>query len=209
MVSRPVQVRMQNPIPNDSNNAVVNSYQFGVPDVADRVKLLMLGKMISQPAYDELRTKEQLGYVVFAIMMPHLSTLQLVMIVQGAKKAPDEIDTRIEAVLGNFAKSLHNMSSSEFQSWKASLRSTINKKDENMAQEADRFWAQISSDELCFNRRELALNFLDSFQAPLEVAAEFEAMRAHPRKVSIRLFGAKTLDSQKKQIIAQAPPNTS
>merc|ERR1719284_1431748 len=120
MVSRPVQVRMQNPIPNDSNNAVVNSYQFGVPDVADRVKLLMLGKMISQPAYDELRTKQQLGYVVFAIMMPHLTTLQLVMIVQGAKKAPDDIDGRIESVLSNFAHTLHNVSMPEFQSWKAS-----------------------------------------------------------------------------------------
>jgi len=206
---RDVEVRMGNPIPKDSNNAVVNAYQFGVPGVADRVKLLMLGKMLSQPAYDELRTKEQLGYVVFAVVMPHLSTLQLVMIVQGAKKAPDDIDGRIESVLTNFAGSLKNLSAPEFQSWKASLRSTINKKDENMAQEADRFWAQISSDELCFNRRELALNFLDSFQAPLEVAAEFEAMRAHPRKVSIRLFGAKTLDSQKKQIVAEAPPKTS
>jgi len=195
-VNRDVEVRMKNPIPKDSNNAVVNAYQFGVPDVADRVKLLMLGKMISQPAYDELRTKEQLGYVVFAIMMPHLSTLQLVMIVQGAKKAPDEIDTRIEAVLGNFAKSLHNMSSSEFQSWKASLRSTINKKDENMAQEADRLWSQIASDELCFNRKQMALDFLDSFQNPLEVAAEFERMREQPRKISIRLFGAQTLVNQ-------------
>jgi secreted Zn-dependent insulinase-like peptidase len=187
--SQDIEVRMANPIPKDSNNAVVNAYQFGVPDVADRVKLLMLGKMISQPAYDELRTKEQLGYVVFAVVMPHLSTLELVIIVQGAKKAPDEIDTRIEAVLAKFSQSLRNFSSSQFQNWKASLRSTINKKDENMAQEADRFWSHIASDELCFNRVKLALEFLDSLKKPSEVAAEFERLRAQPGKVSVRLFG--------------------
>lgn len=207
-IDRDVEVRMSNPIPKDSNNAVVNAYQFGVPDVADRVKLLMLGKMISQPAYDELRTKQQLGYVVFAVVMPHLSTLELVMIVQGAKKAPDEIDTRIEAVLGDFAHSLRNLSSSEFKSWKASLRSTINKKDENMAQEADRLWSQIVSDELCFNRKQMALDYLDSFEAPLEVAAEFDRMRAKPRKVSVRLFGAQTPVNQT-QNVKLAAINTS
>lgn len=206
---RDVQVRMVNPIAKDSNNAVVNAYQFGVPAVAERVKLLMLGKMLSQPAYDELRTKEQLGYVVFAVVMPHLSTLQLVMIVQGAKKAPDDIDGRIESVLTNFAQTLRNLSAPEFQSWKTSLRSTIATKDENMAQEADRFWAQIASDELCFNRRELALNFLDSFQAPMEVADEFDRMREHPRKVSIRLFGAQTVESQKQRIGDKVVANAS
>jgi secreted Zn-dependent insulinase-like peptidase len=123
-----VQVRMANPIPHDSNNAVVNAYQFGVPDVADRVKLLMLGKMISQPAYDELRTKQQLGYVVFAIMVPHLSTLELAIIVQGAKKAPDDIDGRIEGVLDDFSHSLRNFSSIEFLKWKAALHRQLTRR---------------------------------------------------------------------------------
>jgi insulysin len=194
-----VQVRMANPIPHDSNNAVVNAYQFGVPDVADRVKLLMLGKMISQPAYDELRTKQQLGYVVFAIMVPHLSTLEMAIIVQGAKKAPDDIDLRIEGVLDDFSRSLKNISSTEFLKWKAALRSTINKKDENMAQEADRLWSHISSDELCFERQKMALDFLDSMHDPSEVAAEFENLRSNPRKFSVRMFGAQAVNQTKLQ----------
>lgn len=199
-----VQVRMANPIPQDSNNAVVNAYQFGVPDVADRVKLLMLGKMISQPAYDELRTKQQLGYVVFAIMVPHLSTLELAVIVQGAKKAPDDIDGRIEGVLDDFSHSLRNFSSVEFLKWKAALRSTINKKDENMAQEADRIWSHISSDELCFDRQKMALEFLDSLHDPSEVAAEFEKLRSNPRKISVRMFGAHAVNQTKLGLVKNA-----
>lgn len=187
-----IQVRMQNPIPNDSNNAIVNAYQFGVGDVAARVKLLMLGKMISQPAYDELRTKQQLGYVVFATVMPHLATLELVMIVQGAKKAPDDVDGRIESVLDSFAHSLNNLSASEFKGWKTSLRSTLNIKDQNMGQEADRIWGHVVSDELCFNKKQMALDFLDSFETPSDLAVELESLRNRPQKVSVRLFGAGT-----------------
>lgn len=192
---RSVEVRLANPIPGDANSATVNAYQFGVPDVAERVRLLMLGKMISNPAYDELRTKEQLGYVVFATIMPQLETLQLVMIVQGEKKNPDEVDTRIESVMDSFSHNLANLSVQDFTRWKASVRSAIAKDDQNMGQEADRFWAQIASGEECFNRRDLALQFLDSYNSPAELAQEFTFFRHQPKKVSIRLFGNHSLVS--------------
>jgi insulysin len=181
---------MQNPIAGDSNNAVVNAYQFGVPGVADRVKMLMLGKMISQPAFDELRTKQQLGYVVNAVVFPHLSTLELIVIVQGAKKAPDDIDSRIEGVLTSFTQRVRNLSRADFANWKASLRSAIDQKDKNMAQEADHYWGQIVNDQFCFNRKQLALEYLDAFDAPEELATVFDGMRAHPGKISVRVFGS-------------------
>lgn len=188
-----IEVRLANPIPNDADSATINAYQYGVPDVAERVRLLMLGKMISNPAYDQLRTKEQLGYVVFALLMPHLQTLEMRVIVQGAKKTPDEVDTRIEAVMDNFGQGLQNLTHTEFTRWKASVRSTIAKADQNMGEEADRFWAQIGSDEACFNRRKMALDYLDSFDSPTELAGEFSWFRQKPKKVSVRLFGDHSL----------------
>jgi secreted Zn-dependent insulinase-like peptidase len=184
-----IEVRLPNPIPGDLNSATVNAYQYGTPDVSERVKLLMLSKMISGPAYDELRTKEQLGYIVFATVMPQRETLQMVMIVQGAKKNPDEVDTRIESVMDSFGNSLTNLSASEFSRWKASIRSSIAEDDQNMAQEADRLWEHISTGEECFNRRELSLEYLDSFTEVSELAKEFQVFRQKPRKLSMRVFG--------------------
>jgi secreted Zn-dependent insulinase-like peptidase len=194
-----IEVRVPNPIPNDADSATINAYQYGVPDVSERVRLLMLGKMISNPAYDQLRTKEQLGYVVFALLMPHMQTLEMRVIVQGAKKTPDEVDTRIEAVMDSFGQGLRNLSHAEFTRWKASVRSSIAKTDQNMGEEADRFWAQISSDEACFNRRQMALDYLDSFDSPDELAKEFTWFREKPKKVSVRLFGDHSLVAQDPQ----------
>merc|ERR1719440_2048428 len=116
-IKEPLEVRMANPIPGDANNAVVNAYQYGVPDVAQRVKLLMLGKMIGNPVYDTLRTKEQLGYVVFGGLMQHLDVLELRVVVQGAKETPDPVNVRIEAVLDDFAHGLKNLTQPEFLKW--------------------------------------------------------------------------------------------
>jgi len=185
-----IEVRMKNPIPGDNNSATINMYQYGIPDVSQRVKLLMLGQMIANPVYDELRTKEQLGYVVFGGVMQHVGVLELRVIVQGAKQGPDYVDGRIESVLDSFDQKLKNQTAAEFSRWKASLRSSINREDQNMAQEADRIWAHVDSDELCFNRKQMALDFLDTLNSPEEIAAEYKVFRQNPKKISVRLFGA-------------------
>jgi insulysin len=187
----PIEVRMSNPIPNDPNSATINAYQYGVPDVAERVKVLMLGKMISEPVYNTLRTKDQLGYVVFGLVVPHRSILELQLIVQGAKEGPDSVDLKIEGVLDDFGQSLRNLTHSQFATWKASVRSSIDRQDQNMAQECDRFWAQIVSGDVCFNRKQMALDYLASFDKPEELASEFNVFRNHPRKISVRMFGSK------------------
>ena len=162
----------------------------------------MLGKMIPNPAYDELRTKEQLGYVVFATVMPQLEILQLVMIVQGEKKNPDEVDARIESVMDTFSGSIANLTAPDFTRWRASVRSAIAKGDQNMGQEADRFWAQVASGEECFNRRDLELQFLDSYNSSAELAQGFTHFRQTPKEVSIRLFGNHSL-------VSKSQPNVS
>jgi insulysin len=185
-----VEVRMRNPIPGDKNHAIVNSYQYGVPNIADRVKLLLLGKMISNPVYDELRTKRQLGYVVFGLVAEQVSVLELRVLVQGEKETPDAVDTDIETVLGGFGDRLKNMPKAEFLRWKASLASGLHHKDQNMGQETDRYWSQIANDGHCFNRKELELQYLETMESPDEVLKVFQAMWQSSRKVSLKLFGA-------------------
>jgi insulysin len=185
-----VEVRIKNPIPEDRNHATINSYQYGVPDIAERVNLLLLGKMISNPVYDTLRTKKQLGYVVFGFMTEQVSVLELKVLVQGEKELPDAVDDDIEGVLAEFGAHLKNMSAPEFSRWKASLRSSLHHKDQNMGQEADRYWSQIANDGHCFNRKELELAYLETLESPHEVLRSFETIWQKMRKVSMKMFGA-------------------
>lgn len=186
----PVELRMRNPIPGDSSHAIVDAYQFGVPDISEKVRLLLISKMISTPVYDELRTKKQLGYVVFGTVFVHASVLELRVVVQGNKELPDVVDRDIESVLARFGTNLRNMSADEFSRWRESIRSTILEKDKNMEQEADRFWSQIVSGTHCFGIRELSSEYLETLSTPSQVADLFDVLNgAGRRKVSVKLFG--------------------
>jgi len=185
----PVEVRMRNPILGDASHATVNAYQYGVADIAERVRMLLLGKMIENPVYDTLRTKKQLGYVVFGFTVDHSSVLELRVLVQGSKELPDDVDGDIEAVLEDFGNNLRSMPQAEFFKWKESVRSTLHRKDQNMGQEADSLWAQVANDGHCFDRKKLALQYLETLQSVDAVARTFDKLRRSRSKVSVKLFG--------------------
>eukprot|EP00747_Dinoflagellata_sp_TGD_P206709 gnl/TRDRNA2_/TRDRNA2_80385_c0_seq1.p1 gnl/TRDRNA2_/TRDRNA2_80385_c0~~gnl/TRDRNA2_/TRDRNA2_80385_c0_seq1.p1 ORF type:complete len:734 (-),score=167.44 gnl/TRDRNA2_/TRDRNA2_80385_c0_seq1:53-2149(-) len=194
--ARPVEVRLANPIDGDANGAIVNAYQYGIPDISQRVKVGMLGKMIYQPAYDTLRTKEQLGYVVFAYVKQHVNTLELRVVVQGSKKSPDNVNRRIENMLDEFSSSLSRMTLAEFNHWKESARIDLIQEDQNMDQEADRFWSQIIVDDECFDHRKQELEYLKSLQSPDDLVQDFNELRMSMKKLSVRFFGKKDIVSR-------------
>jgi len=92
-------------------------------------------------------------------------------------------------VIDHFKETLKKMDTATFKKWKSSLKSSLSRKDQNMGQEADRFWAQIANDGQCFHKKDLALQYLETLQTGEEVLELFEELRAANRKVSIKLFG--------------------
>merc|ERR1719498_499273 len=84
-----VEVRIPNPIPRDPNSATVAAYQVGIPTMEDRVKLLLLSDIIADPIFGMLRTKHQLGYVVFGYTAFRGSVAEVRVLVQGFREDPD------------------------------------------------------------------------------------------------------------------------
>jgi len=190
MATEPLELRMKNPVLGDSNHVTLTSYQYGVADLPERVRLLLLGKMIADPVYDALRTKKQLGYVVFGFIAEQVNVLDLRVLVQGGKEMPDVVDAEIEKVLDEFGAKLKSMGQKEFLTWKTALRSELHRQPQNMGQEADRYWAQIVNDAHCFNRRELALQYLETLESAGAVFDAFRSLRAAHRRVSVKMFGS-------------------
>mmetsp|Transcript_19660 Transcript_19660/g.42988 ORF Transcript_19660/g.42988 Transcript_19660/m.42988 type:complete len:1022 (-) Transcript_19660:90-3155(-) len=188
-VQGPVVVRMPNPIQGDQDSALVVAYQYGNPDVAQRVKLLLLSQMISQPIYDTLRTQQQLGYVVSGYVASRLDTLELRVVVQGSAASPDEVDTRVEKVLDDFGANLEALTEEDFVSWKASLRTDLEELPETVSGQADKVWSHVLADNTCFEWQKLAFKYLDSLTSSGDLLREFQTLRDNQRKISVRLYG--------------------
>ncbi|KAI9883166.1 MAG: Methyltransferase-like protein 7B [Watsoniomyces obsoletus] len=114
-----------------------------------RAKLLLFAQTTEEPAFDQLRTKEQLGYVVFTGSRMSATTMGYRVLVQS-EQTPDFLEGRIDAFLTNFGNTLSQMTDEEFEGHRRSLIKKRQEKLKNLGQETVRFWSHISSEYLDF-----------------------------------------------------------
>ena len=132
-------------------NHCIEYYVF-VGDRADRVlcaKLLLLGQMTDEVGFDQLRTKEQLGYIVFTGVRLAGTTMGYRVIIQS-ERPTEYLEERINAFLAFFAKLLEKMPQEEFESHKKSLINKRLEKIKNLDQESGRFWYHINNEYFDF-----------------------------------------------------------
>ncbi len=159
-------------------------YTLHVGSAADQVlraQLLLLAQMTDEPGFDQLRTKEQLGYIVFTGVRVAATTIGYRVIIQS-ERSPEYLEKRIDAFLAQFGKSLKDMSTDAFESHKSSLINKRLEKLKNLGQESTRFWTHISTEYLDFvqNENDVAhlrvltkkdlINFFDHYINPTSPA---------------------------------------
>ena len=137
-------------------------YYLYVGSIADhplRAKLLLLGQMTDEPGFDQLRTKEQLGYIVFTGARMAATTMGYRVIIQS-EHPTSYLEQRINAFLAFFSESLAAMSDEEFESHKQSLINKRLEKLKNLEQESTRFWNHISGEYFDFLQLEKDVAYL-------------------------------------------------
>lgn len=136
-------------------NHCIEYYVF-IGDAIDRVlraKTYLLAQMTEEIGFDQLRTKEQLGYIVFTGTKVAATTMGYRVIIQSERPTV-YLEERINAFLAFFGKSLENMPQEEFESHKKSLINKRLEKLKNLDQESARLWNHISGEYLDFLQKE-------------------------------------------------------
>lgn len=134
------------PDPANINHAI--EYVLHIGDIADRdrrARLLLLDQMVHEPAFDRLRTKEQLGYVVFSNAIRSATRLSFRFIIQSERE-PEYLESRIDSFLRWFKGGLRDMDSEKFEKHR---QSKINERLEtikNLGRETDRYLIHICNE---------------------------------------------------------------
>jgi insulysin len=116
-----------------------------------RAKILLLGQIADEPCFDQLRTKEQLGYVVFSGASLHNTWLGYRILIQS-ERTPEYLETRIESFLNGLGNIIREMEDAKFEKLKNSL---INKRLErlkNLTSECNRFSTHILNEAYDFEQ---------------------------------------------------------
>lgn len=124
--------------------------------------LKLLDQLISDPFFDQLRTKEQLGYHVSSKMMskdqPYNSLYCYSFLIQSPKQDPAYLKMRIDSFLQNFITQLEKISQTDFLTHINVAISNHTKKDNNMREVFSRNKATVLKNDNIFDFREIYVN---------------------------------------------------
>ncbi|KAI4239741.1 MAG: hypothetical protein L6R40_005486 [Gallowayella cf. fulva] len=132
-------------------------YYLYVGSLADqtlRAKLLLLGQMTEEVGFDQLRTKEQLGYIVFT-GAKFAATIMGYRVIIQSEKPTAYLEERVNAFLALFAERLDSMTPEAFEGHKKSLVNKRLERVKNLDQESERFWTAISGERYSFRQNEM------------------------------------------------------
>lgn len=119
-----------------------------------RVISSLLTQILTEPAFNVLRTQEQLGYIVSCSpwTLPGGSEKGLRIVVQS-EKYPGYLEQRVEAFLDGMVSTIESMSDDVFAEQRSGLEKKWLEVDKNLAEEHSKFAAQINSGHWDFLRR--------------------------------------------------------
>jgi len=137
--------------PSEENNAVEMTFQFG-SDLSlgyEGIGILdVIGHLAYSSAYNQLRTKEQLGYIVSVYTRKTAGgTWGLTVVVQSSSKPPKYLEERIEAWLKTFRAELDEKSPDTFATEARGVVVQLLEEDTKLSSEVGSWWNEIVATE--------------------------------------------------------------
>jgi len=119
-----------------NNSAYVSIFNIGMNTPKDRVMAMMIDTFIGQPYNMELRTNQQLGYIVAGGAYARDKYSGMYFIIQSDGYAADVVEDRSSAFLSEVESLFDRVDDDEFNTYKTAVREQINEKSTSIAEEA-------------------------------------------------------------------------
>ena len=151
--SKPTKLVISEPNPENGNSASYALIQSLSEDPKDHVLLELISSIVAEPFYEDLRTKQQLGYIVSSGLRALGKTRFLGFIVQSSVASSDKLSLEIMKYLDGIRPGLlEKLSEGDFAVYVKSLIERKTDPDKQLVAEVTRNWGEIGSGRLQFDR---------------------------------------------------------
>lgn len=190
-------------VPSEQNSVSIVSFQ-GSQDESLRVKFLLISKLIDNIFFEELRTKQQLGYVVWTGTDSYKEVWHYYFLVQSNAVKSDEVTRRIYAVIDVAKQFIEGLSDPDFLMSKSGLISEYKQPFVNIKEEHDFNFDQIIKCAYNFEIKKELIAQLEK-TTKKEIQELFNQIFYEDRKVlEISFNPQKDFDHKKEELIERA-----
>jgi len=169
-----VLLRRRGTNPEEKNGAVIVTLQAADETLENLLRCQLAEQVLKQRCFDELRTKQNLGYIVHCVSCAHelggAGSCGLQVMVQS-ETHPAEVHRRIRVWLSAALVELEKEADDNLEKYLKALLVQYQDRPKNLASEVSRNWSAVSSRSFRFTRRAEAIAFLQ--RDPAELLSEF------------------------------------
>jgi insulysin len=172
-----------------NNSCLWKTVYLGSETPELRMAARIIDKFVSQPFYTEMRTKQQLGYIVSAAAQEDNGHHYLFFIVQSESHPADEIRERADNLIASFPSEFEALPENIFTQFKTAVRTELLQKPKSIMEKAmlfDRLTFEYNRD---FDRKDEDLKALDKLTKAQVLKILSDSINPATRKtVDILLF---------------------
>lgn len=191
--------------PNNPNSVLQTLFQIGVTDLKNNSILSLLAHLIQEPAFDELRTQEQLGYIVHTSVKTNGPNIKsLMFLIQSDSHEPQHLNDRVEAFISRFRERLVAMSDKEYKSNASAVIEEFLEKNKNLAEESSKYWNVINNKSYLFRRFQLLAAEIEKLSKTqlLQFFDRYIAKDgAQRKKINVQVFGSSHLERMSEETV--------
>jgi insulysin len=115
-------------------------YQVGEADLSTRMAAELIARGVQNYFYTEMRTKQELGYIVFSGTYNRDNTQSLVYIIQSGTHDAEDLTQRAEACVATFPAEFAGMPDAQFEAIRESLIEDRRKEPKSIGEQAGMFF---------------------------------------------------------------------
>ena len=147
---------------NHADSAILMYYQSRKTTPRKIAVYTLANHLMSTTFFHELRTRQQLGYMVGTANLPLNRHPGLILYIQSPVAAPAQLSEAIDDFTNAFALVLLELNEAQWQASKQGLIAQISEPDTNLRARAQRFWVSIGNKDTEFNQRQKVVQELQN-----------------------------------------------
>jgi insulysin len=172
------------------NSALVTDVQVGQRSPKLQAALMVIDNLMQPQFYNELRTSQQLGYIVNSGMTVLKKTLGLIFIIQSGEYNTETLEQRMEAFLEKFYSSLKNLTDQELNKIKKSVLHSKLQKSTSVTGEAGRLFTIAFDRNAEFDKNSRGIKALEKLTPEdIQNVVSSYLLPSKQRKLILRMSG--------------------
>lgn len=160
-----------------SDSAILVYYQSRSSELRKMAMFCLLNHAISSDFFHELRTKQQLGYMVGTSYVPMNRCPGIIFYIQSPVTGPLQLLESIDQFISDFGYALMQISASQWEETQQALASQILDQDNNLKAKAQRAWVSIGGKDHDFDQRQQIADILVTIDRADLIRFMMERMR--------------------------------